>query len=72
MGDVVKQHWKEYGRDLYCRHDYEEVASEGAQAMMAHLGSLIGSDDLPDPDLESVSSFSSWTLLIVRRRRTRA
>ena len=26
--------------------------------MMAHLGSLIGSDDLPDPDLESVSSFS--------------
>ena len=58
VGDVVKQHWKEYGRDLYCRHDYEEVASEGAQAMMAHLGSLIGSDDLPDPDLESVSSFS--------------
>ena len=58
VGDVVKQHWKEYGRDLYCRHDYEEVASEGAQAMMAHLGTMVGSDDLPDPDLESVSSFS--------------
>ena len=43
VGDVVKQHWKEYGRDLYCGHDYGEVASEGAQAMMAHLGSLIGS-----------------------------
>ena len=58
VGDVVKQHWKEYGRDLYCRHDYEEVAAEGAQAMMAHLGTMIGSSDLPDPDLESVSSFS--------------
>ena len=58
VGDVVKKHWQTYGRDLHCRHDYEEVSSEGAQAMMAHLAQYIGSKELPDPDLESVTSFS--------------
>jgi len=60
VGDVVKEHWRAYGRDLYCRHDYEEVESAGAEEMMARLSGLVGSKGLADldPDLEAVSSFA--------------
>lgn len=34
---IVTQHWREYGRNFYSRHDYEEVASEGAGALMESL-----------------------------------
>ena len=32
VADIVKDHWRKYGRDLYCRHDYEEVDAAGAEA----------------------------------------
>jgi 3-methylcrotonyl-CoA carboxylase alpha subunit len=35
--DIVREHWASYGRNYYSRHDYEEVATEGANAVMAHL-----------------------------------
>lgn len=35
--DIVRGHWAEYGRNYYSRHDYEEVSSEGAHALMAAL-----------------------------------
>ena len=25
VGDIVRQHWREFGRNFYTRHDYEEV-----------------------------------------------
>jgi phosphoglucomutase len=31
---IVEQHWARFGRNYYCRYDYEGVASEGAEAMM--------------------------------------
>ena len=31
---VLKEHWKEFGRNFYLRYDFEQVTSEGAQAMM--------------------------------------
>jgi phosphoglucomutase len=34
---IVREHWATYGRNYYSRHDYEEVASEGAEALMAAL-----------------------------------
>ncbi len=34
---IVREHWATYGRNYYSRHDYEEVASEGANAVMAGL-----------------------------------
>ncbi|MFO1151491.1 MAG: alpha-D-glucose phosphate-specific phosphoglucomutase [Alsobacter sp.] len=34
---IVTEHWATYGRNYYARHDYEEVASEGANALMAGL-----------------------------------
>lgn len=35
--EIVAAHWAEYGRNYYARHDYEEVASEGANALMGEL-----------------------------------
>ncbi|BAQ65374.1 alpha-D-glucose phosphate-specific phosphoglucomutase [Geminocystis sp. NIES-3709] len=35
--DIVRSHWKEYGRNFYSRHDYEEVATEGANELVNHV-----------------------------------
>ncbi len=35
--NIVKAHWQEYGRNFYSRHDYEAVASEGANQLVAHV-----------------------------------
>jgi phosphoglucomutase len=35
--NIVRSHWKEYGRNFYSRHDYEEVATEGANALVEHV-----------------------------------
>jgi len=32
--DIVKAHWKKYGRNYYCRWDFEGVEKPGATAMM--------------------------------------
>ena len=34
---IVRDHWRQYGRDVYSRHDYEGVDSDAANALMAHL-----------------------------------
>ena len=40
--DIMRDHWKTYGRNYYARHDYEEVAAEGANALMAGLRGRLG------------------------------
>eukprot|EP00934_Nitzschia_sp_Nitz4_P008637 Nitzschia sp. Nitz4//scaffold7_size249615//100468//103967//NITZ4_001168-RA/size249615-augustus-gene-0.30-mRNA-1//-1//CDS//3329558415//8627//frame0 len=35
--DIVKKHWTKYGRNYYCRYDYEGVDKSKAQAMMAKM-----------------------------------
>jgi len=35
--DIVTKHWATYGRNYYSRHDYEEVESEKADALMQDL-----------------------------------
>jgi phosphoglucomutase len=37
VAELVTNHWQEYGRNYYSRHDYEGVDSERANAMMAKL-----------------------------------
>ena len=34
---IMREHWARFGRNYYARHDYEEVASDGANALMQHL-----------------------------------
>lgn len=38
--EIVTTHWKRYGRNFFSRYDYEEVESDAANSMMAHLDEL--------------------------------
>ena len=37
VAEIVREHWRIYGRNYYARHDYEEVEKAGADALMAEL-----------------------------------
>ncbi|MCB1377929.1 MAG: alpha-D-glucose phosphate-specific phosphoglucomutase [Alphaproteobacteria bacterium] len=37
VADIVREHWRDYGRNFYSRHDYEEVDSEAANGLMKYL-----------------------------------
>ena len=40
---ILREHWAKYGRNYYSRHDFEGIATDKADAMMAALrGSLAG------------------------------
>lgn len=39
VSDVLLQFYSQYGRNFFSRYDYEEVDSEGANQLMAHLRS---------------------------------
>jgi phosphoglucomutase len=44
--NIVFQHWREFGRNFYTRHDYEEVETERANGAMKHLRDQLGKTDL--------------------------
>ena len=37
VADIVREHWQQYGRDFYTRHDYEAVDSDIASTMVTEL-----------------------------------
>ncbi len=37
VDEIVREHWATYGRNYYSRHDYEEVDSDGANALIKSL-----------------------------------
>ncbi|MBZ9850912.1 alpha-D-glucose phosphate-specific phosphoglucomutase [Mesorhizobium sp. CA14] len=41
--DIVTKHWATYGRNYYSRHDYEEVESDRANALVDELRAKLGS-----------------------------
>ncbi|MDD4913804.1 MAG: alpha-D-glucose phosphate-specific phosphoglucomutase [Methylococcales bacterium] len=43
--DIVHEHWQTYGRDIYCRHDYEAVDLAIANEIIDHLREQL--DSLP-------------------------
>ncbi|TWD46712.1 phosphoglucomutase [Agrobacterium vitis] len=43
--EIVRQHWASYGRNYYCRHDYEEVDSDAANGLIEALRAKLA--DLP-------------------------
>lgn len=43
VAEIVKAHWGEYGRNYYSRHDYEEVDTDAANGLMAHLRDSLAS-----------------------------
>lgn len=38
---LMQAHWGRFGRNYYSRHDYEGIATEGANALMADLRALL-------------------------------
>ena len=44
VADTVRDHWREFGRNYYTRHDYEGIDSEAAQRLMSELRERL--DDL--------------------------
>jgi phosphoglucomutase len=37
VADIVREHWRTYGRNYYSRHDYEEVDAAAANGLMQNL-----------------------------------
>ena len=37
VAEIVRAHWREYGRNFYSRHDYEAVDSDAANGLMDNL-----------------------------------
>ncbi|WP_374090364.1 alpha-D-glucose phosphate-specific phosphoglucomutase [Methylomicrobium lacus] len=37
VADIVHEHWQKFGRDIYCRHDYEGVETGIANGIVEHL-----------------------------------
>jgi len=77
---IVKDHWNTYGRNYYCRYDYEGVDGACAQKMMNHLigqfSQLIGTEidgfkisnadefEYKDPVDQSISSHQGVRILM--------
>ncbi|QFY42844.1 alpha-D-glucose phosphate-specific phosphoglucomutase [Candidatus Methylospira mobilis] len=41
VSDILREHWSNFGRDYYTRHDYESIESAKAEDIMAHLRSQL-------------------------------
>jgi phosphoglucomutase len=48
VADIVREHWRRFGRDYYSRHDYEGVDGPIAEGIMANLGARLA--DFPGQD----------------------
>jgi phosphoglucomutase len=51
--EIVEKHWATYGRNYYSRHDYEEVETERANALVSELRGKLAS--LPGTKVRSLT-----------------
>ncbi len=42
VAEMVRAHWRRFGRDYYSRHDYEGIDSDGARTLMDELRERLG------------------------------
>jgi phosphoglucomutase len=49
VAEIVREHWRRFGRNYYTRHDYEAVDSAAAEGLMEHLRILL--PELPGQSL---------------------
>ena len=40
--DIVRDHWRKFGRNYYSRHDYEEIEMNAANALVENLRAQLG------------------------------
>jgi len=57
VSQIVKEHWLQYGRDYFTRHDYEAIDSAAAQDMFSQLKAKIAC--LPGQVIEGVNISSA-------------
>lgn len=55
--DILVAHWAEYGRNYYSRHDFEAIATDRADAMMAALRASLSA--LAGKDIEGMTIASA-------------
>lgn len=44
--EILREHWKEYGRNYFTRYDYEECESDAANKLIEHLEKLLQTNEL--------------------------
>lgn len=42
VDQLAREHWARFGRNYYARHDYEGIAKDGADALMAEIKDSLG------------------------------
>ncbi len=61
VGEIAAQHWQTYGRHYYQRHDYEDLPTAAAEAVMQKLGEALprlAGETLGDWTVSTADSFS--------------
>jgi phosphoglucomutase len=53
VATIVRQHWAQYGRDYFTRHDYEGVDSDNAHQMIDRLRNAL--DELPGQEFAGLT-----------------
>ncbi|KAF5316246.1 hypothetical protein D9619_006439 [Psilocybe cf. subviscida] len=62
INDVLNEFYSIYGRSFFSRYDYEEVASEGAQALVANLEQALKTKSLNNTKHTAKTSSTSFTV----------
>lgn len=60
--ELLQQFYEIYGRSFFSRYDYEEVPSEGANALVAHLDKARSTNSLLNTTHLSASTDSKFTI----------
>ncbi|KAF8966349.1 phosphoglucomutase [Flammula alnicola] len=62
INDLLNEFYSIYGRSFFSRYDYEEVPSEGAHALVAHLNEALKSGSLNNTVHTATSSSTTFTV----------
>ncbi|KAF5362470.1 hypothetical protein D9756_002305 [Leucocoprinus leucothites] len=62
INDLLNEFYTIYGRSFFSRYDYEEVPSEGANALVAHLNGALNSGSLDNTEHVSASTTTKFTI----------
>ena len=62
INDLLHEFYSIYGRSFFSRYDYEEVSSEGANALVSHLDQALKSGSLNQTVHTSVSTSTKFTV----------
>jgi len=62
INDLLKEFYSIYGRSFFSRYDYEEVPSEGAQALVDNLNKALKTGSLNNSEHVSASTNNKFTI----------